>query len=170
MKKISLPTSTPARPSFCGHDVEQPWLVRGYRRNLPHWRVEGATYFVTFRLADSIPEPVVRRWHDQRERWLRAHGLDPSWAESDWTRWEDAWHAIPLAERRDFERSQQRQFLGELDKCHGCCLLGRGHPVVAAALEHFHGVRVWTGDYVVMPNHVHLLVQPFPGVKLEEWL
>lgn len=21
-----------------------------------------------------------------------------------------------------------------------------------------------------MPNHVHVLVQPFPGVKLEEWL
>ena len=28
---------------------------RGY---LPHWQAEGATYFVTFRLRDSLPQPV----------------------------------------------------------------------------------------------------------------
>lgn len=170
MKKLALPTSIPARPSFRGCDVEESWLVPGYRRDLPHWRLDGATYFVTFRLADSIPEAVARHWREQREQWCRGHGLDPEWAERDPPRWEDAYGAIPLAERRAFERSQQRQFLGELDRCHGCCLLERGHPTVAAALEHFHGRRVWTGDYVAMPNHVHVLVQPFPGVRLEEWL
>lgn len=170
MKKLSPPTSIPARPTFRGVDVEELWLVPGYRRNLPHLRVEGATYFVTFRLADSIPESVAKQWHEEREFWLRAHGVDPAWAELDPNRWNDAYQAIFVGERRAFERDQQRQFLVELDKCHGSCLLAQAHGIVAQALEFFHGQRVWLGDYVVMPNHVHVLAQPFPGVQLEEWL
>jgi type I restriction enzyme R subunit len=170
MKKLALPTSIPARPTFCGVDVEELWLVPGYRRNLPHLRIEGATYFVTFRLADSIPESIARQWHEEREFWLQAHGVDPAWAELDPKRWSDAYQAISAGERQAFEREQQRQFLVELDKCHGSCLLAQAHGIVAQALEFFHGQRVWTGDYVVMPNHVHVLVQPFPGVQLEDWL
>ena len=33
--------------------------MRVYERNLPHWRQEGGTYFVTFRLADSLPASVA---------------------------------------------------------------------------------------------------------------
>ncbi len=29
--------------------------------NLPHWTADGATYSVTFRLADAIPEAAQRR-------------------------------------------------------------------------------------------------------------
>lgn len=101
---------------------------------------------------------------------MRAHGLDPAWAELDPKRWNDAYQAIFVGERRAFEREQQRQYLVELDKCHGSCLLAKAHGIVAQAMEFFHGQRVWTGDYVVMPNHAHVLVQPFPGVQLEEWL
>jgi type I restriction enzyme R subunit len=170
MNKLSPPTSIPERPVFRGFDVDQLWLVPGYRRNLPHRRLEGATYFVTFRLADSIPEMVVQQWHDERERWLQADGVDPAWSESDPSRWSQAFLAIPPGERRRFEREQQRRFLVELDQCHGSCLLEKAHGIVAVALEFFHGKRVWTGDYVVMPNHVHVLAQPFQGVNLEEWL
>lgn len=170
MNKLSPPTHIPERPVFQGFDVKEPWLVPGYRRNLPHLRLEGATYFVTFRLADSIPEVVARRWHEEREHWLEAHGIDPASADGDPALWHSAFLSIPVETRRTFEREQQRRFLVELDRCHGCCLLEKAHGIVAAALEFFHGSRVWTGDYVVMPNHVHVLVQPFPGVKLEEWL
>ncbi|HSG71752.1 MAG TPA: hypothetical protein VLA12_15120, partial [Planctomycetaceae bacterium] len=44
----------PAPPGFRGMHPDLP--VRIYRRHLPHWRQEGATYFLTFRLADSIPQ------------------------------------------------------------------------------------------------------------------
>ena len=170
VKKLSPPTSIPPRPVFRGFAVEDPWMVAGYRRNLPHLRLEGATYFVTFRLADSIPESVARQWKEERDSWLRAHGVDPDWAELDPLRWDAAFIAIPHAERREFEREQQRRFFVELDRCHGCCVLEKAHGIVCTALEFFHGQRIWTGDYVVMPNHVHLIVQPFPGVQLEEWL
>ena len=170
MKKLSQPTSIPERPVFRGCDVEELWLVPGYRRNLPHLRLEGATYFVTFRLADSIPESVARQWHEERAHWLRAHGVDSAWEELDPKRWSEAFRAIPVGERHAFEREQQRQFFVELDQCHGCCPLEAAHGSVAKALEFFHGQRVWVGDYVVMPNHVHVLAQPFPGVALEDWL
>ena len=170
MKKLSPPTSIPARPTFRGVKVEELWPVPGYRRSLPHLRVEGATYFVTFRLADSIPEAIAEQWQEERVFWLQAHGVDPTWAELDPKRWSDAYLAIPVGDRRAFERVQQRQFLVELDKCHGSCVLGKAHGIVAQALEFFHGERLWVGDYVVMPNHVHVLAQPFPGVQLEDWL
>lgn len=61
MKKLAPPTSIPEQPVFRGVDVEELWPVPGYRRNLPHLRIEGATYFVTFRLADSIPESIAQQ-------------------------------------------------------------------------------------------------------------
>jgi len=34
--------------------------VNTYKINLPHWRQTGVTYFVTFRLADALPQSIVR--------------------------------------------------------------------------------------------------------------
>jgi len=46
-----------------------------------------------------------------------------------------------------------------LDSCHGRCLLKRPElsKIVADALLHFDGQRYRMGDFIVMPNHVHLL-------------
>jgi type I restriction enzyme R subunit len=84
--------------------------------------------------------------------------------------WHETYSNIPLAVRLEFEHTQRRRFYVELNKCHGSCVLAEAHDIVSKALEFFHGKRVWTGDYVVMPNHVHVLMQMFPGVILEEWL
>jgi REP-associated tyrosine transposase len=43
---------------------------RVYRRNLPHWRQAGATYLVTFRLADSLPTQKLATLKEQKKRWL----------------------------------------------------------------------------------------------------
>src|SRR5437879_19963 len=32
-----------------------------YRRNLPHFTPEGATYFITFRLHGSLPKPILEQ-------------------------------------------------------------------------------------------------------------
>ena len=170
VKPLSQPTSIPERPVFREIDLDRVWEVPGYRRNLPHWRVEGATYFVTFRLSDSIPRSVVQRWEDDRTRWLRSHKIDPAWQQSDAGRFYSALASIPQEDPGRFEIEQSRQFFVELDKCHGCCVLTKTHQMVADSLDHFHGKRIWTGDYVIMPNHVHVLVQPFPGIDLESWL
>jgi hypothetical protein len=37
---------------------------------LPHWQQPGATYFITFRLSDSIPAELRNRWQAERDQWL----------------------------------------------------------------------------------------------------
>jgi hypothetical protein len=59
------------------------------RRRLPHWRQIGVAYFITFRLADSVPQPLLRQWRDERTIWLRWH--PPPWRAST-TQYEKAIH------------------------------------------------------------------------------
>ena len=47
--------------------------IRFTENLLPHWQQEGGTYFITFRLADSIPAHLREQWEDEREIWLRFH-------------------------------------------------------------------------------------------------
>ena len=37
-----------------------------YRRNLPHIQTPGATFFVTFQLAGSIPQHVLTQWRTEK--------------------------------------------------------------------------------------------------------
>ncbi|HEX6033968.1 MAG TPA: hypothetical protein VFY83_06005, partial [Anaerolineales bacterium] len=39
-----------------------------YRRRLPHLQIEGATYFVTFRLKNSLPVEILQRLSQEFER------------------------------------------------------------------------------------------------------
>jgi len=56
------------------------------QRNLSHWNLDGAIYWVTFRLADSIPKAKMDAWKSEFEAWEKTHPkpLDKSaWAEYD---------------------------------------------------------------------------------------
>ena len=151
-------------PGFRGLDPHRE--VRIYRRNLPHWRQDGATYFVTFRLGDSIPEHVLHGWEIDRRTWLTAHGLTPG---LDRAAWLQQYRQIPRVERERFERAEARRLFREVDKGHGCCALAKEsvRQLVVEALHFFDGERCRTGDFTVMPNHVHWLVLPLPGHELE---
>ena len=146
--------------------------VRVYLRNLPHWRQQGATYFVTFRQADSIPKSVLAEWLDIRQRWYRAHNLEPAQRDADPELFAAGYLRIPKDIRRSFEKHQAKMLHEELDRCYGSCVL-RGPEVqteVARALKHFHGERLWLGDFVLMANHVHAIIQPCDGWELEDLL
>ena len=97
--------------------------MRTYGRHLPHWRQPGATYFVTFRQADSIPESVFVEWADIKKRWYKAHRLDPQWLDCDEERFATEYVKIERGVRRAFERAQARMLHEELDKCRGSCIL-----------------------------------------------
>lgn len=156
-----------AFPEFYGLGPTKP--LRVYRRNLPHWRQEGATYFVTFRLADSIPHWKVREWRTERNAWYEAHGLTQNLPNAEW---QERYRAIPVADRAAFEHRTARQVLSELDRGHGRCILRNSwaSAVVAEALHHFDGQRYRCGDFCVMPNHVHWLTLPLPGCELTDIL
>jgi type I restriction enzyme R subunit len=130
--------------------------VRVYVRNLPHWRQPGATYFVTFRQDDSIPATVLAQWRDERQRWYRAHGLEPGWQRTEPSRFDTAYAMISSDVRRAFEREQARQLHRELDRGHGSCVLRHAEPrtKLADALSFFDADRLRLGDFVIMPNHL----------------
>ncbi len=56
----------------------------------------------------------------------------------------------------------------ELDRCHGACLLSEEDAarVVETALHHFDGDRYHLLAWVIMPNHIHALVEMVPGWPL----
>ncbi|HEV3022195.1 MAG TPA: transposase [Pirellulales bacterium] len=122
--------------------------------NLPHWYQPGVTYFVTFRTDDSVPQALLRSWHSRRDVWLRRHGFDPKG---------DGWKSN-LRENAELDDEYHarftREFMDYLDRGFGACVLRDANlaQIVAHSLRHFDGERYDLGDFVVMPNHVHLLV------------
>ncbi|MFT4548975.1 MAG: putative transposase [Verrucomicrobiales bacterium] len=139
--------------------------VRIYRTDLPHWRQDGCTYFITFRLADSIPQSVVDGWKREKKSSLALHDIEMSSGK----KWIDDFLRLPAIEQRRFQRIFNRKTNDYLDGCHGNCALKQ--PQIAKALEislsYFDTERYELGDYIVMPNHVHLLARPEPGHQLE---
>ena len=148
-------------PGFEGLSREKP--VTMYFRHLPHWRQDGATYFVTFRLADSIPANKRRELRLIRAEWVTRHfaGLEPPTNFEAVGKHRAAW--------KELTRLTMKKVEFWLDQGMGECWLRRPDLAekVAAALEFFDGERYELGAYVVMPNHVHLLVRPLAGQALE---
>ncbi len=128
--------------------------VRIQQGNLPHWFQPGVTCFVTFRTEDSVPQALAKAWYRRRDEWLRRHGIEPSSAN-----WKSQLRHSPELER-EFNTNFAREFMEYLDRGLGECILRNGAlaQIVAASLRHFDGDRYTLGDFVVMPNHVHVLV------------
>lgn len=116
--------------------------------NLPHWEQGPVWYFVTFRLADALPRGVVQEIQRQREQWRLTHDLKNLSAEK-------------LAE---YHRLFSQRYDALLDAGGGSCVLRDpvNADIVHGALRFFAGERYTLDEYVVMPNHVHVLVKPQP--------
>ena len=122
---------------------------RGY---LPHVKREGVEYFVTFRLADSLPREVLLRYEGERAERLKAllaarrHSRVAA----------DTEETI----NRDFRRKVERY----LDQGAGECHLRRPEiaDLAAGALKFFHEQRylLRVGRHA---NHVHVIVWPMPN-------
>lgn len=122
--------------------MERPRTVAFWRRNLPHWRVAGRPYFLTFRLKGSLPRAMSARLREEYEQ-LLSQTRDP--------------------EEQD---SIRRAHFDRLDAILDAATDGPLHLAVPAVAEVVvHGIdwlrkkRHWEiMASVVMPNHVHLLL------------
>src|SRR5207247_361080 len=115
------------------------------KRHLPHWEQPGATYFVTFRLSDSIASNVLTQWRKERAQWLKVHPQPWDWKT-----------ACEYMRRFEEEREQW------LDQGHGSCLLRESgvQAIVRENLVHFDRNRYVIDAFVIMPNHVHVILKP----------
>lgn len=136
-------------------------LLHIHRQKLPHWRQWGTTYFVTSRLADSIPKPVADLWRSERDKWLKAHGISivaDLEASSDETL------------RHTYHRRFTARFHELLDAGHGECLLQQPEcaALVVSRLLAGHAKAYRLDAWVVMPNHFHVLIEPAEKQTLGE--
>jgi primosomal protein N' len=129
--------------------------VHKYSGWLPHWRQSEKLYFVTFRLNDSVAQDQLQAWAEEKVIWESYH--PKPWSEKTF----DEYH------ERFTERMERL-----LDAGHGSCALAR--PEVASLVENalifFDTKRYQLGDFVIMPNHVHVLVRPDANESLESIL
>jgi hypothetical protein len=117
--------------------------------NLPHWEQGSVWYFVTYRLADALPRAVVEEMKEQRDRWKRTHDLNN----------------LSREELAEYHRLFSERYENLLNAGSGSCVLSDAGlaDIVSGGFRFFHGQRYFMDEYVVMPNHVHLLVKPLIG-------
>jgi len=125
-------------------------------RNLPHWFQSGVATFLTFRTADSMPREVIERWEEEQKKWLCQHGLDTTLVAGT-----SSLAHLPVPVQLEFRRMRDRLWHWSLDSCHGECLLRQPElaRIVGDVLRYFDGDRYDLDSFIIMPNHVHLLVQ-----------
>jgi len=116
--------------------------------HLPHWRQDRVTYFVTTRLADSMPQEKLIEWQSDRDAWLASRGLKmPSEVQK-----------LPEDQQHEFNATFTQQWHRWLDAGFGECVLRRAdvRDVLIARLIAEPSLDTW----VIMPNHFHALIAP----------
>ena len=120
--------------------------IKKTRHKLSHWQQGKVPIFVTFRLADSLPQTLLDSWLAARDSFLV---FNPKpWDEKV----EATFHSLFSDKLDEY-----------LDSGYGCCVLSdsRVSQIVAARLHYFDRLRYELESYVIMPNHVHVLFTPF---------
>ncbi len=151
----SIEGETPALPKRVAtesfFDSQQP--VKKQEQKLPHWQQGDVWVFLTWRLVDSLPQSKILKWKEDRAIWMEVH---------------------PKLWDRETEEKYQQRFNQSvehwLDAGYGSCSLGesKNAQIVADALRYFNHQRYELADFVVMPNHVHVLFQPINEHALAE--
>ena len=122
---------------------EKGWHSRGY---LPHFDGKRVFQALTFRLHDSLPKKVIEQWKNELSQ---------------------------LTEKAARIQLQQKISHYE-DAGHGSCLLKNPKfaELVQNALLHFDGERYRLLEWVIMPNHLHALIEtkdePLPKI-IKSW-
>jgi type I restriction enzyme R subunit/putative DNA methylase len=153
----------PSAPSKYIHGNHRRGFHRGSIQTgrLPHLKIEGGTYFVSFRLADSLPQNVLADIREALAQRENPPGAPAPLSES----------AQEAARQRDYFRRMERW----LDRGLGSCCLRRPEiaRLVVDALYFFEGVRHQLSAWVVMPNHVHVMTKPLAahplGTIVKSW-
>ena len=129
---------------------------------LPHWTQDGATYSVTFRLVDSLPQSVLRRYQNERKSLQEQLESLPT---------DDA-SGLASKLRLQIAKIQNTVIDPELDQGNGSCLFNNeafAH-LVTNAMTHFDGKRYTLLAWCVMPNHVHAVLTLMPREELDKVL
>lgn len=112
------------------------------RDNLPHWHQQGKIQFVTFRLADSLPQIAIQEIKRKIDDFNHNHPKP----------WDEATAA-------EYQKNISDRYEKYLDAGYGSCHLrnSKYRKHLSTAIHYFDNVSYNLIAYVIMPNHVHLL-------------
>ncbi len=124
--------------------------IQKHGPNLPHWQQGEVIQFVTFRLADSLPETKLRIWREERDTFL-------DFFPQPWS---------PEIEK-EYHSRFTRQLEDWLDAGSGSCLFRDPtlRQILADILMRYQGERVHHHSWIIMPNHLHLLFTPVDPIE-----
>ncbi len=125
---------------------------------LPHIHQQNAWYFITFRLVDALPKEKIEQIIKEREVWLAKH--------------KDRLDNLTEEEKKEYYRLFSERIENWLNAGYGSCILRdeKIAKIVAEALLYFNGKRYELAEWVIMPNHVHMLIKPLAECNLSEIL
>ncbi|MBK8205659.1 MAG: transposase [Planctomycetes bacterium] len=135
--------------------AEAPLQIR-QRGRLPHWEKDCGFYFVTWRLADSLPVSVREQIEAEREDIVRtARQLN---------------RELSDGEKDRLAALHTEKIEAYLNAGHGECHMKNAEcaEVVIETLKKFDGERYELHAWCVMPNHVHVVFQARAGHGLSE--
>ena len=123
--------------------------------NLPQMHQDETMQYVTFRLADSLPKSECKEIYERLNCFKRLHPMP--WDESTKILY---WKKIgPIQQRL-------------LDNGYGACWLKypECRNILIGAIEYKDNIDYEVYCYVIMPNHVHILIRPLNKRKTEDIL
>ncbi len=117
------------------NETPKGWYSRGY---LPHYDSGSKIQFITCRLFDSLPQKILERFRAK----------------------------LAAKEAEDIDREVMILIEKFLDSGYGACFLKKHEvaEIVKDSLLKFDGERYKLIAWVIMPNHIHLLLKP-----LNDW-
>jgi putative transposase len=121
------------------HIQPKGWYSRGY---IPHFDTAHVIQHITYHLADSLPQSVLKQMQTE------LNGKD---------------------QNKDTQQTELRRRIDTyLDAGHGSCILQapKNAACVIETWHRFDGERYHLLEWVVMPNHCHVLIEPFEGIPL----
>jgi putative transposase len=129
-----------------------------YLRNLPHWQPPESTFFITYRLAGSIPASVIRQLHAENleaEKLIRENGNEDQ--------------SVLKSQIYDNQKRHFGRFDDYLDK-------NQNEPywlrqpeiakITANSIHFFENKYFLLWNFCIMPNHVHLMLTTLPDSPL----
>lgn len=124
---------------------------RFYRRNLPHWQPPGADVFLTWRLKGSLSSGMKEKLKRWKERFRSNSKNSYQYSGQNFRR---ARRIFLVADRSLNRRKENPSYL-QKDEI--------AQEVINALLFH-HEEKYILKSFCVMPNHVHVLLEPLSQI------
>ncbi|MFN7117219.1 MAG: transposase [Saprospiraceae bacterium] len=132
-----------------------------YQRNLPHIVPPGGTFFITARLTDTLPLPLLKKWQAEKEN-ARKEVLEKRSIKSENTL---RVNLLLSEERKRLLTNIQKRYFKKIDDYLDQAISGPDWlkqvdvgKILQSKFHQYDAVYYSLSAFCIMPNHFHLLI------------